>query len=151
MRNFKVEDFSGAGHYLIKMTPQELADKADGKPFKGYSTNINLSCMMYKVGYITNNFEIGSGEQLIVLTAMSDGWTVFNHYPNKRKEEEYKKEGKEIDFDVWEKVIWQNDSQDEKNGWQKFVDYLNYYSQEMRFATQEEVVRCVLAQTSRWR
>ena len=151
MRNFATEDFSGAGQYLIRMNPSEVYCRENNKPFYGYDNSTNLSTIMYKVGYIHNNFEIGSGHQLITLTSMSDGWTQFNHYPNYGKAQECKKQGIEIDFDEWEKVFWQNDSDEVKNGWQKFVDYLNHHSQEMRFATQEEVVRCVLKQTSRWR
>ena len=151
MRNFTTEDFSGAGQYLIRMSSDEIFCEKENKPFRGYSDAIHLSTILYKVGYIHNNFEIGSGEQLITLTAMSDGWTQFCHYPNSNKFEQYRKEGKEIDFDRWEKVIWQNDSWENKNGWDKFVEYLNHHSQEMRFATQEEVVRAVLKQKSRWR
>lgn len=151
MRNFTVEDFSGAGQYLIRMTKEEIYCRENNKPFIVYPRWINLSTIMYKVGYINNNFKIGNGEQLITLTSMSDGHTVFNHYPNREKAEQYRKEGKEIDFDEWEKCIWQNDDHEIKNGWQKFVDYLNFHSQEMRFATQEEIVLCVLKQTSRWR
>lgn len=84
MRNFTVEDFSGAGQYLLRMGGDELFCRENNKPFRGYSNVSNLSTIIYKVGYIQNNFEIGSGEQLITLIAMSDGWTQFCHYPNKK-------------------------------------------------------------------
>ena len=104
MRNFTTEDFSGAGQYLIRMSSDEIFCEKENKPFRGYSDAIHLSTILYKVGYIHNNFEIGSGEQLITLTAMSDGWTQFCHYPNSNKFEQYRKEGKEIDFDSCKKI-----------------------------------------------
>lgn len=144
MRNFTVEDFEGAGQYLLRMSPHELHCIKEGKKFKGYTDTSYLSTIMYKVGYITNNFNIGNGEQLITLVSMADGWTRFHHYTEKEPDGSTK-------FDS--KIIWQKDKDDKFGGKRKFVQYLNdeNLSQEYRFATQEEVVRVVMSQSWRWR
>lgn len=157
MRNFTPEDFEGAGQYLIRMSPEEIFARVDGKPFRGYSDAGYLSTITYKVGYMHDNFKIGNGNQITTLTSMSDGWTRICHYPNSKKAEQYEKEGKVLDFDKWEKVLWQTDEENKVDGEvlsgkQKFCDYLNNpETQEMRFATQEEIVRVVMYQKSRWR
>jgi hypothetical protein len=56
----------------------------------------------------------------------------------------------------WDRVIWQTDRLDNFkiiNSTQKLVDWLNNpeLSQEHRFATQDEVVKVVMYQSSRWR
>lgn len=155
MRNFTPEDFEGAGQYLLRMGTEEISARENGKPFRGYSDAGYLSTITYKVGYMHDILNIGNGNQLTTLTSMSDGWTRICHYPNAKKAQLYKKEGKELDFDEKEKTLWQSDEDGNPNflsGKQKFCDYLNNPdTQEYRFATQEEIVRVVLYQKSRWR
>jgi hypothetical protein len=148
MRNFTTEDFRGAGQYLVRMGPEELAARQAGKTYSIGNTGY-LSTVMFKVGYHTNNAEIGNGEQLTCLIAMSDGHTSFYHYPNIRKATACRASGQAVDFVEWEKVFWQK--QGEVLGIQIFVDHLNTGEEEYRFATQEEVVRVVMYQSSRWR
>ena len=137
MKHFTMEDFSGAGQYLIR-------DRA--KPGK-YTDPGYMSTIMYKVGYVTNNDNIGNGEQLTCLTSMADGWTQFNHYITEDEE------GNKLETKDWKKIYWQGTRDNPKLGKQVFVDYLNNLegSQELRFATQEEVVRVVMYQSSRWK
>lgn len=138
MRNFTTEDFSGAGQYLVRV----------GVNPKQISEALSLSTVMYKVGYLINNHDIGTGENFTCLISMADGWTKICHYENTKDEN-----GKSTPPETWEKVLWQGEEMGDGLGKQKFVDYLNNpkLSQEMRFATQEEVVRVVMAQRSRWR
>ena len=141
MRNFTAEDFAGYGQYLVRMGASELDVQKTGKVFQGYSNTGYLSTIMYKVGYHTNNLEIGNGEQLVCLVSMSDGYVDFYHYPNA---------GRGIrGADEWEKVIWQ--ATGEKTGWQVLADFLTTGTEEFRFATQEELVRVVMYQSSRWK
>lgn len=155
MRNFTPEDFEGGGQYLLRMSPEEIFAREKNETFRGYSNTGYLTTITYKVGYMHNNFNLGNGNQLTTLTSMSDGWTRVCHYPNSKKAELYKKEGKAMDFDEWEKTFWQNDEDEnpeQLSGKQKFCDYLNNpENQEFRFATQEEIVRVVMYQKSRWR
>lgn len=156
MRNFTPEDFEGGGQYLLRLGNEEIFVRENGKPFRGYSDAGYLSTITYKVGYMHNNFGIGNGNHITTLTSMSDGWTRFCHYPNSKKAQEYNLENKQIDFDEWEKTLWQDDKDENGDvtisGRQKFCDYLNNpETQEMRFATQEEIVRVVMYQKSRWR
>lgn len=143
MRNFKIEDFSGAGQYLLRMSPDEVYKRSIGKDFHSYTDTGYLSTIVKKVGWITNNYDIGNGEQIYTLTDMSDGMTILGNYvdPNPNKNN-------------YEKVIWQADSSEDRDGGKrKLVEWLNNpeLSQEHRFATQEEIVRVVMCQTSRWR
>jgi hypothetical protein len=139
MRNFTIEDFDSAGQYLLRMSPREIYCRDNNEKFEGYSNTSYLSTIIKKVGYITNNYKIGDGEQIYTLTDMSDGLTRIGNFTAKSAES-----------NNYEKVIWQG-----KNGLgkQKLINWLNNpeLSQEHRFATQEEIVRVVLYQSSRWR
>lgn len=139
MRNFKTEDFTGAGQYLLRMSPEELHCKTNNKPFYGYSDTGYLSTIIKKVGWITNNYDIGNGEQIYTLTDMSDGMTTIGNFT-----------AKDPKSNNYEKVIWQGEG---NSGKQLLCNWLNNdtLSQEHRFATQEEIVRVVLNQSSRWR
>ena len=144
MRNFKTEDFNGAGQYLIRMSPQEIYAKENNEHFRGYTDAGYLSTIMYKVGWLTNNYDIGNGQQIYALIAMSDGMIQISNY----------KEVNPSNSNNWDKNIWQSDNiEDIDGGKRKMVDWLNNpeLSCEYRFATQEEVVRVVLNQSSRWR
>lgn len=139
MRNFTIEDFSGSGQYLLRMSPREIHCRDNNEQFEGYSNTGYLSTIIKKVGWITNNYGIGNGEQIYTLTDMSDGMTILGNYTHNNPQS-----------NNWEKIIWQGEN---GLGKQKLVDWLNNpeLSQEHRFATQEEVVRVVLSQKSRWR
>lgn len=139
MRNFKVEDFSGAGQYLLRMSPDEVHARNNNKPFGGYCDTGYLSTIIKKVGWITNNYNIGNGGQIYTLTDMSDGMTRIGNYT-----------AKDPKTNNYEKIIWQGENSE---GLQLLCNYLNNpeLSQEHRFATQEEVVRVVMYQSSRWR
>ena len=139
MRNFKMEDFSGSGQYLLRMSPREIHCRNNNINFEGYSDTSYLSTIIKKVGYITNNYNIGDGEQIYTLTDMSDGLTRISNYTSN-----------EPKLNNYEKIIWQGE---DGLGKQKLVNYLNNpeLSQEHRFATQEEIVRVVMYQSSRWR
>ena len=141
MRDFEQKHFDGAGQYLVRMSTKEVhCNKEDNEDkFEGYINTSYLSTIMYKVGYITNNDNIGNGNQLICLTSMADGWTRYCHYAGKMPDGS-------TDFDS--KVYWNRSGEGQKN---IFVDYLNNNPQEYRFATQEEVVRVVLSQSHRWK
>jgi len=139
MRNFTREDLSGAGQYLIRMGPKERHLTEKGEDFPGYVNTSYLSTIMYKVGYITNNWQIGGNtNQITTLVSMADGWTRHGHFITKNKE------GKDLPTEKWVKVLWNKEV---------FCNYLNNpdLSAEFRFATQEEVVRVVLSQNWRWR
>lgn len=139
MRNFKTEDFSGAGQYLLRLSSAEIFAKENNKPFSNYSDTGYLSTIIKKVGYIINNENIGNGEQIYTLTNMSDGLTMIGNYTSK-----------EPKTNNWERIIWQGEN---GLGKQLLCNWLNNpeLSQEYRFATQEEIVRVVLYQSSRWR
>lgn len=134
MRNFTIEDFSGAGQYLVANRKEEN---------KFVDTGF-LSTIMYKVGYIINNDGLGNGEQLYCLISMSDGQTRYCYYPNFSNNHS--------DPNRFNKNYFQGNGQD-KDGKQVFCDYLNNadLTEEYRFATQEEVVRVVMYQRSRWK
>lgn len=133
MRNFTIEDFTGAGQYLIR----------NDKPAGQYIDPGFMSTIMYKVGFMINNLDIGSGGQITTMTSMADGMTSMYNYVDPSPS----KSGN------WDKVIWQNDVIGDHKGIQRFVDWLNNpeLSQEYRLATQEEVVRVVMYQKSRWK
>ena len=141
MRNFKVEDLEGAGHYLVKVTDQCRERINNGKkPFivdTGY-----LSTVMYKVGYNHNNDNPDKGQRACLIS-MSDGWVRDRHLTR----DESKAVGGRYEHHVWET------SKDRTvEGMQLLIDHLNSDdSEEMRFATQEEVVRVVMYQSHRWR
>ncbi len=138
MRNFTTEDFNGSGQYLIR----------DYKPANQYIKPIFISNRMYKVGYTVNSDRIGTGEKICTLTLMSDGATKMGNFKNTKNED-----GTDKDPSLWERVIWQDDEMGDGLGKQRLVDYLNdpELTQEIRFATQEEVVRAVMCQSSKWR
>lgn len=124
MRNFKPEDFDGSGQYLIRNDgePNTLKDS-------GY-----MSTITYKVGYshghgFTSKPDKGN---IVLLVSMADGWTQSGYFD---------KHGKE-DPEFWTFSQW--------NSKQDFCNWLNTKDQEMRFATQEEIVRVVLYQKGRW-
>jgi len=48
MRNFKLEDFNGAGQYLLRMSPDEIYKKENGIKFKGYVDDGFLSTIVKK-------------------------------------------------------------------------------------------------------
>lgn len=145
MRQFTIEDFSGAGQYLIRMSPREIhCRKTDNDDkFYGYTDTGYLSTIMYKVCYLINNYDIGNGENIYGLCAMSDGMLKISNYTIKEPKE-----------NNYEKNIWQKDGDhDPDGGKRKLVEWLNNeeLSPEYRFATQEEVVRVAMYQKSRWR
>lgn len=122
MNSFKVEDFSGSGQYLVRTDKKHVEDT-------GY-----LSTIMYKVGYMHNNNLVQHGEyNNYCLISMSDGWTRDGYF---------EKNGSENTRD------WTYKAYIDKN---VFVEYLNTRNETYRFATQEEVVRVVMYQSSRWR
>lgn len=145
MRNFTTEDFSGSGQYLLRMSPSEIHQRENNLKVIGYSDTGFLSTIIRKVGWITNNYKIGTGEQIVTLTDMSDGRTLIGNFT-------HEKPGRDTN---WDKIIWQREAGDEDSdgGKRRLVDWLNNpkLSQEHRFATQEEVVRCIMYQSSRWR
>lgn len=144
MRNFTTEDFNGAGQYLIRMGPEEIDTQNTGKGEHTYRDAGYLSTIMFKVGYVVNNLEIGNGNQIACLIAMSDGMVSMYNYTSKHPEE-----------NDYEKTLWQGNRENNEpyDSKQKLVDWLNNQelSDEYRFATQEEVVRVVLYQRSKWK
>jgi len=70
---------------------------------------------------------------------MSDGRTIIGNYTSEIPKS-----------NNYEKIIWQGKGD---IGQQKLIDWLNNpkLSQEHRFATQSEIVRVVMYQSSRWR
>jgi hypothetical protein len=134
MRNFTVEDFKGAGQYLVRTTEDFVART-------GYLTTI-----MYKVGYMHGE---GRKGQKTLLISMADGWS--NDRTILTKDEEG---NKIMNSSGWVVIPWVTDKEANPpvNNKQLFVDYLNKHAeQEYRFATQEEIVRVVSAQYWRWR
>ncbi|HPJ66064.1 MAG TPA: hypothetical protein PK243_11125 [Flexilinea sp.] len=145
MRTFKTEDFSGAGQYLVRLCPKQKLQIERGEKPHLCSTYF-LSTIMYKVGYIVNNYNIGgTNNQIYTLTAMSDGLTRIGHFEGTKDDS-----GKSTPSDQWIKILW-SDTGDGIKGRRKLVDRLNHGESEYRFATQEEVVRVVMYQSSRWR
>lgn len=130
MRNFKIEDFEGAGQYLVRTnySPKEI--KSHDNP--GF-----LSTVTYKVGY---EYRGKRGVHTTYLISMADG-LIFDGYKYK---------------DKW--VYWEPSKKERKSsteaGYRKLVKYLNdpkLCTQEMRFATQDEIIAVVNCQTHRWR
>lgn len=133
MRNFTIEDFSGAGQYLIKQK-------------ESYRDALYMSTIMYKVGWIRPNGKLlvdcPESGNIYTLISMSDGMTLCGYFDTRGFGDNPVTSEK---IAKWEWVQF--------NGIQSLVDWLNNpeLSQEHRFATQEEVVRVVLSQKSRWR
>ena len=145
MRDFRKEDFAGGGQYLVRLTNEELKANEQGTKYQGVVNTGYLSTIMEKVGYIHGNPDVYNGGQLITLTAMSDGWTRFMDFGP-----DVDKSDNKIQLDKRRKNIWQTEG--DSSGTQKLCNFLNApYSQEVRFATQEEVIRVVAYQKHRWR
>lgn len=139
MRNFTIEDFSGAGQYLVRN---------DKEPNKYVDAGF-LSTIMKKVGYTIPNSRCLSNPpdqgNVYTLVDMSDGLTSLGYF-DQRKDPEYKNNPRRCNTHLWEWVQF--------DGLQVLCDYLNNPDlclQEYRFATQEEVVRVVMYQKSRWK
>lgn len=136
MRNFNTEDFSGAGQYLVRVK--------DSYRDAGY-----MSTVMCKVGWITPNAKLfvdcPESGNVYTLTDMSDGMTRCGYFDT-RNDPDHGKNPMRCHTETW---IW-----NQFNSIQSLVDYLNnpeLCKNEYRFATQEEVVRVVLYQKSRWK
>ena len=124
MRNFTIEDFDGAGQYLVRSKSNYIHESGA------------LSTLMMKIGY---QYRGKRGSHTIYMIAMSDG-LIFDGY--NYNDEWFYWEGNEAD---------KSGTQLPK---QKLADYLNdptKCEQEYRFATQEEIVRVVMYQKGRWR
>jgi hypothetical protein len=87
-----------------------------------------LSTLTYKVGY---QYRGARGKPALYLISMADGWI----------QDGYK------DGDDW--VYFEGDNMKEAD--KALVKYLNGKSQEFRFATQDEIIRVVRCQVTRWR
>jgi hypothetical protein len=134
MRNFKLKDIEGAGHYLVRQDKKE-----DGSNVEHISRTGYLTTIMYKIGYMHGSKTEG---QVTCLISMADGWTQDSHYV---KDPEDPKNASN-----WEEVKWVSDRLGTKQkGRDLFLDHLNKGETEYRFATREEVVRCVMHQ--HWR
>jgi hypothetical protein len=139
MRNFTPNDFEDSGQYILRMSSKEIQAREQNEPFNGYSNTGYLTTLIKKVGYL-NGIGIGNGhERLMTLVDMSDGSTMIGNYPVK-----------DLTMSNCKLVLWQGDSLTRK---QLLCDWLNNSElcQEHRFATQEEIVRCVMYQKSRWK
>ena len=134
MRNFKTKDIKGAGHYLVRQDKNDDGTLVTHIQDTGY-----LSTIMYKIGYSHGNKTEG---QSTLLISMSDGWTQDGHFVKDPKDPK--------NSDKWEYVKWVSDKKGTKQGGRDlFVDHLNNDETEYRFATREEIVRCVMHQ--HWR
>ena len=134
MRNFTTEDFSGCGQYLVRN---------DKEPNQYVDTGF-LTTVMKKVGWCP-----GQGtqkwERTYTLTDMSDGLTKLGYF-DQRRDPGYKSNPRECNTSLWDWVQFTD--------LMVLCDYLNnpdLCHQEYRFATQEEVVRVVMFQSSRWK
>ena|SRR5688572_1098795 len=138
MRNFNIEDFRGAGQYLIR------ADNDNFISNTGY-----LSTVLKKVGWITPNHhtfvDVPEKGNIYTLTDLSDGMTSCGYF-DQRDDLESKKNPRIITSEGIAKWKWV-----QFNGVQSLCDYLNNpdLSQEHRFATHEEIVRVALYQKHR--
>jgi hypothetical protein len=137
MRNFTTEDFSGAGQYLIRN------DKAPGH----YTDPGYMSTITKKVGWIvpSERFLVDCPEDgnIYTLTDMSDGMTSLGYFD---KRQSSNNGIGPIDTSGWKWVRFDT--------LQVLCDYLNnpeLCKNEYRFATQEEMVRIIMYQKSRWR
>ena len=137
MRNFTTEDFSGAGQYLVRN---------DKEPNK-YIDSGFLSTIMKKVGWCSGQGleDFNGYKNIMTLVDMSDGLTSLGYF-DQRKDPEFRKNPRTSNSKMW---IWV-----QFNSTQNLCDYLNnpdLCEQEYRFTTQEEIVRVVMYQKSRWR
>jgi len=136
MRNFTTEDFSGSGQYLVR----------NDKERNTYCDAGFLSTIMKKVGYCLGQGTVGGVQEnnVVTLVDMSDGKTSLG-YVDTRKDPDHGKNPMTCHTETWVWVQFDNK--------QVLCDYLNNpdLSQEYRFASQEEVVRVVMYQSSRWR
>jgi hypothetical protein len=136
MKNFVIDDFSGSGQYLVRLCPKQIQQILENKQPHLCDTGF-LSTIMYKVGYSHGHGPTNPSTSCLI--SMADGWTRHGYID---------KHGSEDTTD-WEFVPWLTK--------QQLCDYLNGISlerdhiEEYRFATQEEVVRVVMSQKSRWR
>jgi len=133
MRNFKISDFEGGGHYLVRTTKKYIED------------NGFLSTITFKVGYM---YKIPGflSQQVITLTSMSDGWTRIGNIIL------HDKHGNKLHQNDWGFNTWKNDDLGDKLGLAKFVLHLNSeHTQEMRFATKEEIIRVVSYSKTRYK
>ncbi len=137
MRNFTTEDFNGSGQYIIR------ADKEAGQ----YVEPGFMSTILYKVGYCLGQGCINPPDEgnITTLVSMSDGMTklgYFNTLNDPNWQPDMNPKGP-ANTDKW---IWVP-----FNSKQIFCNYLNNsdFSQEYRFATQEEVVKVIEYQKSR--
>lgn len=140
MRNFNTEDFSGCGQYLVRN---------DKEPNKFTDTGF-LTTIMKKIGYCRGHGlnELPEKGNVITLIDMSDGLTSFGYF-DQRKDPSRNNNPRIITSETSKFWLWV-----QFNGLQSLCDYLNnpdLCQQEYRFATQEEVVRVVMYQRSRWR
>lgn len=102
--------------------------KATNNEYRHYVDSGNLSTNMYKVGYLHGSEKGYPYKNIYSLISMSDGWVQDGYYKNKKYNHFISKYA--------------------------LVRYLNsskLCKTEYRFATQEEVVRVVLYQKSRWK
>ncbi len=142
MRNFTIKDISGGGQYLVAITPVQEAQIINGETPHVRDTGF-LSTIMFKIGYIHANTEFEDNRTC--LTAMSDGWTRMGHLITDDKD------GNSLATKDWIFVPWDNSV---KNNTKPFIEFLNndtHCTREMRFATEEEVVRVIMYQKHRWR
>ena len=154
MRNFKSEDFQGAGQYLVKANPDKkyIADTS-------YLTTVMvkvgwitpntsyLTTVMVKVGWITPNqkafvFTPEKGN-IYTLTDMSDGMTSIGYWDT-REDPDRNKNPRMLNTETW---VWK-----QFNNKQDLCDYLNnpdLCRDEFRPATHEELMRFILHQRNR--
>ena len=140
MRNFTTEDFSGCGQYLIR------ADMEAGQ----YTNPSFMSTIMKKVGWIMadkRDFVNPPEYNIYTLVDMSDGMTTIGFFDT-TKDPEHGKNPRNTTSESLKTWVWNR-----FDSIQILCDYLNNpeHSQEYRFATQEEIVRVVMYQKSRWR
>jgi|AntRauTorckE6833_2_1112554.scaffolds.fasta_scaffold00137_2 hypothetical protein len=131
MRNFKLEDFSGCGQFLVRSA---------NKP--SIYNPAFLSTILYKVSYQFSGPTWGTHQ--IVFVSMSDGLISTKFIDHSISEDEE---------DRW--YYFSDPDQDlggPDRAKQKLVDYLNdpkKCKQEYRFATHEELMLFALHQTHR--
>lgn len=132
MRNFTSEDFTGCGQYLVKIGPQEMAAREAGQTSYTVQDTGYLATMLYKVGWgVAYEKEDGSSCYYLALVSMTDGMVTNRYKPSASEDWTFITGSAGITaFDV-------------------FADFLNTGMEEYRFATQEEVVRVILYQTSK--
>jgi len=126
MRNFTIEDFMGAGQYLVRN------DKGPNE----YTDTSFLTTIMKKVGYCLGHGCVDPPDgNIMTLVDMSDGLTKLGYF-DQRNDPTYNDNPRTIDSSTWIWVPFSNK--------QVLCDYLNnpdLCRQEYRFATNEELVR----------